>query len=179
MLAGGSAGFIAFRRWFARKRDAMQLREYRSNQREEAMAETKTREPTVERFLETLDDPQKRLDSDSLVTLMQKITGKAPAMWGSSIVGFGRYHYKYDSGHEGESCLVGFSPRKAEFSIYLNGSHWPEQVPARDELLQRLGKHRMGKGCLYVKRLEGIDLAVLERLIRQSVEAIRHRYGEI
>lgn len=145
------------------------------------MTETKTSQagPTVERFLQSLDDPQKRLDSERLVKLMRKVTGKSPAMWRSSIVGFGMYHYRYDSGHEGDSCLIGFSPRKSEFSIYLTGSHWPEHVAARDELLQRLGKHRMGKGCLYVKRLESVDLGVLEQLIRDSVDAIRERYSEV
>lgn len=142
------------------------------------MAETRTR-PTgvaVEAFLAQVEDPQKRADSQVLIELMQRVTGHPPKMWGPSIIGFGTYHYKYDSGHEGESCLAGFSPRKAEFSIYLNGTYEPDIAAGRDALLERLGKHRMGKGCLYVKRLEGLDMEVLEQLVRLSYEVVRKRY---
>ena len=143
------------------------------------MAETKTKptERVVEEFIAQLEDPQKRADSHALIALMSKITGAKPRMWGPSIVGFDSYHYKYASGHEGDSCLTGFSPRKAEFSIYLTGSADPETEPGRAQLLKQLGKHRMGKGCLYVKRLEGLDLGVLETLIRKSVEQLRSRYA--
>ena len=105
--------------------------------------------------------------------MMTRITGEKPKMWGPSIVGFGSYHYKYASGHEGDACLAGFSPRKAEFSIYLDT---PEDSAERSDLLARLGKHRMGKGCLYVKRLEQVDLGVLEQLVRHSVEWARATY---
>lgn len=138
------------------------------------MAETKTR-PTgdsVGAFIAQAEDPQKRADSAVLIDMMARITGEEPKMCGPSIVGFGRYHYKYDSGHEGDSCLAAFSPRKAEFSIYL----WPEAADWREKLLTRLGKHRMGKGCLYVKRLDAIDLEVLEELIQLSYDAARKRY---
>jgi len=117
-------------------------------------------------FLSKLDDPQRRADSRVLVEMMSRVTGKKPRMWGYGIVGFGQYHYKYASGTEGDSPLAGFSPRKAEFSIYLDGRG---DVEARDKLLARLGKHRMGKGCLYVKRLDQVDLAVLEQLIRDAM----------
>ncbi|MBI4920725.1 MAG: DUF1801 domain-containing protein [Devosia nanyangense] len=142
------------------------------------MAEAKTG-PTgvaVDEFLAQIEDPRKRADSQVLIELMQRVTGHPPKMWGSSIVGFGTYHYKYDSGHEGDSCLAGFSPRKAEFSIYLNGTHEPEIAARRDALLERLGQHRMGKGCLYVKWLEGLDMDVLEQLVRLSHAAVRERY---
>ena len=133
------------------------------------MAETKTK-PTgvsVTEFLAQVEDPQKRADSKVLMEMMTRITGKKPKMWGPSIVGFGTYHYKYASGHEGDTCIAGFSPRKAELTIYL----YPD-----DELLAKLGKHRMGKSCLYVKRLDQVDLAVLEQLVRHSVDWVRATY---
>ncbi|MEO6395700.1 MAG: DUF1801 domain-containing protein [Devosia sp.] len=139
------------------------------------MAETKTK-PTsvaVHEYIAQIEDAQQRADSAVLLEMMRKITGEEPRMWGPSIVGFGTYHYKYASGHEGDSCIAGFSPRKAEFSIYL----WPEAQPWREELLAKLGKHRMGKGCLYVKRLENIDMEVLEQLVRRSVKVTHDRYS--
>ena len=141
------------------------------------MAETKTRptEMTVEAFIAGVDDPQKRADSQVLIDMMSRLTGERPRMWGSSIVGFGSYHYKYASGHEGDACITGFSPRKAEFSIYLSGA--ADIADERDALLQQLGKHRIGKGCLYVKRLEGLDMAVLEQLVRQSIEQVKATYA--
>ncbi|HWA18220.1 MAG TPA: DUF1801 domain-containing protein [Devosia sp.] len=140
------------------------------------MAESKTKptEVSVGEFIAQVEDPQKRADSAVLIEMMKRITGEKPKMWGPSIVGFGRYHYKYDSGHEGESCLAAFSPRKAEFSIYL----WPQAEAWREKLLARLGRHRMGKGCLYVKRLDGIDLKVLEELVQRSYQAARERYPD-
>jgi hypothetical protein len=138
------------------------------------MTDTKTG-PTgasVGEFIAQVEDPQKRADSAVLIEMMARITGEKPKMWGPSIIGFGRYHYKYDSGHEGESCLAAFSPRKAEFSIYL----WPEAEGWREKLLNKLGKHRMGKGCLYVKKLENIDLRVLEQLVKLSFDAAKARY---
>jgi hypothetical protein len=141
------------------------------------MAETKTKptEAAVHEYIAQIADAQKRADSAILIDLMHRVTGEEPRMWGPSIVGFGTYHYKYASGHEGDSCIAAFSPRKSEFSIYL----WPEAEPWREELLAKLGKHRMGKGCLYVKRLDGIDLKVLEKLIRRSAEEARKRYPRL
>lgn len=142
------------------------------------MAATKTRvtDESVSAFLAQIEDPRKRADSDCLIELMGKVTGDTPRLWGSSIVGFGRYHYRYESGTEGDSALVGFSPRKAEFSIYLTGTYFPGVDAKRDKLLEGLGKHRMGKGCLYLKGLDGIDLSVLEKLVRLSVEELRKTY---
>jgi hypothetical protein len=137
-----------------------------------AEAKTKPTEIAVEEFIAKVEDPQKRADSHALVELMKKVTGKPPKMWGPTIIGFGTYHYKYASGHEGDSCVAGFSPRKAEFSIYLSA----EPDERRGELLGKLGKHRMGKGCLYVKRLEGLDMTVLEQLVRESADFIKAKH---
>jgi len=139
--------------------------------------EAKTRADTgdVDEFLAQLDDPIKRADSHTLVDLMQDVSGAPPVLWGH-MVGFGRYHYKYATGNEGDAFLVGFAPRKAEFSIYLMGT--PEGADQRDALLARLGKHRMGKGCLYVKRLSDIDMGVLRELAETSVKALRTAYPD-
>jgi hypothetical protein len=92
-------------------------------------------------------------------------------MWGPSIVGFGSYHYRYESGREGDSCLAGFSSRKGDISLYLAGG-----FPGRDALLAKLGKHKMGKGCLYVRRLSDVDLKVLEQLVIESIAEMKRRY---
>lgn len=114
-------------------------------------------------FLASLDDPRKRQDSLTLIEMMQEVTECPPVMWGPSIVGFDRYHYKYDSGHEGEYCVIGFSPRKNALVLYLlNGYEDAESQ------LQRLGKHSIGKSCLYIKRLDDIDLDVLREMIKTS-----------
>jgi hypothetical protein len=138
------------------------------------MAEAKFKpatEMSVIEFLTKLDDPQKRADSKVLVEMMSRVTGKKPQLWEYGVVGFGEYHYKYASGREGDSPLAAFSPRKADFSIYLD----PHDTEERAELLSRLGKHRMGKGCLYVKRLEQIDLGALEQLVRNAMVAANGR----
>jgi hypothetical protein len=106
-------------------------------------------------------DDERRKDCKALAKLMTKVTKEPAKMWGTSIVGFGSVHYKYDSGREGDMCLVGFSSRKAEISVYGTGS-----APAREKLL---GKHKTGKGCLYIARLDDVDLGVLEQLITASV----------
>lgn len=128
---------------------------------------------SVTEFVTQLDDPQKRADSKILVAMMTRLTGEKPKMWHPGIVGFGQFHYKYGSGREGEMPLAAFSPRKTEFSIYLNGR---EDEEPRNELLARLGKHRMGKGCLYVKRLDQVDLVVLEQLVSQAMQSARAAY---
>jgi hypothetical protein len=142
------------------------------------MAETKTKasDKSVESFLAGIDDEQRRRDAQLLLDLMRKVTGEPPRMWGDSIVGFGQYHYKYASGHEGDTCLTGFSPRRNEFSIYLDGTYFPGLEEERQKLLDRLGKHRMGKACLYVKRAGDIDLEVLEQLVGMGVDELRKRY---
>ena len=129
------------------------------------MAENKTRATTasVQGYLAAIENDTRRKDCEALARLMTAATKHPPKMWGSSIVGFGSYHYKYESGREGDSCLVGFSSRKGEISIYgLNAA-----VDAK-ELLARLGKHRAGKGCVYIKTLADVDLKVLARLVASA-----------
>jgi hypothetical protein len=136
------------------------------------MAEQKTTptDQSVEDFLSAIADEQKRKDSFTLVELIREVTGQEPTMWGSSIVGFGSYHYKYASGREGDTMLAGFSPRKQNLAIYNMGGIDPDDV-----LLKKLGKHTTGKGCLYVKRLDDVDLPTLKRLIEASVNRIQER----
>ena len=132
------------------------------------MAETKTKptEITAESFIDTVDHPGKREDAKVLDALFRKVTGEAPRMWGPTIVGYGEYHYRYDSGHEGDICRVGFSPRKARHSLYVSCSCDGEEDPAFTALLERMGKHSRGNGgCVYVNKLADIDLGVLEQMI--------------
>jgi len=134
--------------------------------------ENKTKPTTlsVTAFIEALPDDARRADAKALVKLMRSATGEKPAMWGPSIIGFGSYHYKYESGREGDSCLTGFSSRKGDISIYLVAS-----FPGQQELLAKLGKHKMGKGCLYIRKLADVDLKVLEHLVIGAVaERKRH-----
>ncbi len=130
------------------------------------MADNKTRETgaSVASYMAAIADDDRRKDCKALAKLMTKVTKEPAKMWGTSIVGFGSVHYKYDSGREGDMCLVGFSSRKAEISVYGTGS-----APAREKLLAKLGKHKTGKGCLYIARLDDVDLGVLEQLITASV----------
>jgi hypothetical protein len=137
------------------------------------MAELKTRETSasVEAFLAAVEDEARRADCRTVAAIMGEVTGEAPRMWGPSIVGFGRYHYRYASGHEGDACLTGFSPRKKELTLYLMPG-----LDALAPLLARLGKHKAGKGCLYVKCLADIDLAVLRELVAACVAHLRTLY---
>ncbi len=137
------------------------------------MAELKTKQTdaSVEAYLNAIEDVQRRSDCRAIADIMRRVTKHEPKMWGSSIVGFGSYHYRYASGHEGDACLAGFSSRKAEISLYLMPG-----LDAKQTLLAALGKHKAGKGCLYVKRLSDIDVRVLEKLIRESVAELRRRY---
>lgn len=129
----------------------------------------------VDEFLSRLDDPAKRADSQELIELMRDVSGEGPVLWGT-MIGFGQYHYRYPTGREGDAFLVGFSPRKAEFSIYLMGTYFPDETARREQLLAKLGKHRMGKACLYVKRLSDIDMGVLRELAETSVRTLRAAY---
>ncbi len=136
---------------------------------------TQMTEADVATFLAAVD-PARRADADRIVAMMEDATGAPPAMWGSTIVGCGHYHYRYESGREGDSALIGFSPRKDEFSIYLNGVYFPDSGHRTAGLLARLGKHRMGKSCLYVKTLADIDESVLRELMDFSVSELRKHY---
>ncbi|CAN7268837.1 DUF1801 domain-containing protein [Devosia sp. LjRoot3] len=142
------------------------------------MAEQKTKPGSgdVAAFIEGIEDAGKRADAQALIALMSEVSGEPPVLWGT-MVGFGQYHYRYETGHEGDSFLVGFAPRKAEFSIYLMGTYFPEVAEKREALLARLGKHRMGKACLYVKRLSDVDVGVLRELAEISVGELRKAYG--
>jgi len=136
------------------------------------MAEIKTRlnDNSVEDYLNGVDNERKRSDSFKILELMREVTRLEPQMWGDSIVGFGSYHYKYASGREGDMPLIGFSPRKQDLTLYLMMGF--EQF---EPLLARLGKHRLGKACLYIKKLEDVDLQVLRELARLSFEHMRSR----
>lgn len=137
------------------------------------MAEIKTKATgvSVDAFIAAVPDPVRRGDAEVVRALLERLSGEPAAMWGPTIVGCGSYHYKYDSGHEGTMCRIGFSPRKAELVLYLLGSY-----PRQDELLARLGKHRTGKSCLYIKRLANVDMGVLEELVRESLADMDARY---
>jgi hypothetical protein len=138
------------------------------------MAENKTKatKASVADHLAAIADEDRRKDCLALAKLMARATNQQPVMWGPSIVGFGSYHYKYESGREGDSCLVGFSSRKGDISVYLMAG-----FPGREELLARLGRYKMAKACLYLRRLSDVDLAVLEQLVAGSVAEVKRRYG--
>lgn len=126
---------------------------------------TKKNPGGVARFIANISNPKQRVDAKKLLLLMKGVTGEKPAMWGSSMVGFGEYHYKYASGREGDMFIVGFSPRKQTLTIYiLPGYSFPEYK----ELLKRLGPHKLGKACLYIKRLEDIHVPTLKKLIARG-----------
>lgn len=132
------------------------------------MAELKTKptEASVEGFLAGVTDDERRADCQALVKLMQRATRAKPRMWGPSIVGFGSYRYKYDSGREGEWFLAGFSPRKSDLTLYIMSGLGPHAG-----LLRKLGKHKTGKSCLYLKRLADVDLDVLRELVLRGMKA--------
>ena len=134
------------------------------------MAELKTKETdaSVKAFLARVTGEERRKDAATLVRLMTEATKSSPRMWGSSIVGFGSYHYRYASGHEGDSCVLGFSPRKDAFALYLSCG-----LNRLADLLEVLGKHKSGKGCLYIRRLDEVDLAVLKKMMKKTVTELR------
>lgn len=122
-------------------------------------------------YLDGLVDETKRADSSALLEMMERVTGEPPVMWGPSMIGFGRYHYKYDSGREGDFMLTGFAPRKQNLSVYI--------MPGFDtyeEELGKLGKHKTAKSCLYIRRLDDVDTDVLEAIVSDSVRLMRERY---
>jgi hypothetical protein len=137
------------------------------------MAENKTKETdaSVDSYLAAINDEERRKDCEALAKLMAKATKCPPKMWGSSIVGFGSYHYKYESGREGDTCVVGFSSRKSDISVYgLNAA------PSHEALLSKLGRHKAGKGCLYIRSLSDIDLKVLEKLVADAAAAKKREH---
>jgi hypothetical protein len=138
------------------------------------MADQKTLPTSVDphEFLASVDPERRRRDGAALMEMMGRITGYAPVMWGPTIIGYGRYDYTYDSGHSGSYFLTGFSPRKANLSIYL----LPE-LGAHSALLAKLGKHKTGVCCLYVNKLADVDMDVLEQLIEASFQRMVGKYG--
>ena len=130
------------------------------------MAENKTKptEVSVSTFIDAIEDEGRRADAETLTELMQSATGEKPKMWGPSIVGFGTHHYKYESGREGDMPIACFSPRKSELVLYSMMN-----FDGADTLLSKLGKHKTGKGCVYIKRLADVNQSVLEKLIQKSV----------
>lgn len=137
------------------------------------MAEIKTKptEVSAGAFIAAVEDPVRRADAQRVHDMLARLTGEPARMWGPTIIGFGQYHYKYDSGHEGVMCRLGFSPRKAELVLYvLTGT--PEQAG----LLARLGKHRTGKSCLYIRKLADVDEGVLEELAANALAYMNAKY---
>lgn len=137
------------------------------------MAENKTK-PTsasVSEFVRAIDDPRMRADARKVAAMMRRATGKRAKMWGSSIVGYGTYHYRYDSGREGDFMLTGYSPRKQALTVYILAG-----FKRFEPLMKKLGKYKTGKSCLYIRQLADVDEAVLEQLIAESVRYMRANY---
>ena len=137
------------------------------------MAENKTKatEASVDDHVAAIGDEARRRDCETIMALMGSITNAPPRMWGPSIIGFGSYHYVYESGREGDACVVGLAVRKDDLVVYLTAAG-PEQAA----LLEQLGRHKMGKACLYIRKLADIDLYVLDQLIRDSIAELQSRY---
>lgn len=127
----------------------------------------------VIQFIENVENPKKREDAYKLLDIFTEATGLKAKMWGSSIIGFGSYHYVYESGHEGDAPLVGFSPGKAKFSLYFATGD-----TERQEILKDFGKHTQGKACVYINKVSDIDVEVLKTLIKTSVEFLKKKYPE-
>ncbi|GAB4251141.1 MAG: hypothetical protein Kow0027_14910 [Saprospiraceae bacterium] len=132
---------------------------------------TQPHDGSVEDFLNSVEDEQKRKDAWQVLNMMKEITGYEPVLWGPSIVGFGTYHYKYESGREGDFMRTGFSPRKTALTVYIMPG-----FGRYEELMAKLGKYKTGKSCLYIKRLSDVDLGVLRELIAESVAYMDEKY---
>ncbi len=134
------------------------------------MAELKTKPTTksVAKFLASIPDPVRRSDCRKIADMMAKASKSKPVLWGTAIIGFGDYHYVYASGREGDFFKVGFSPRKKDISVYMVGGIWPHA-----DLLAKLGKHKLGGGCLYINKLEDIDFAILTRIIKAAAKTTK------
>lgn len=138
------------------------------------MAENKTKATvaSVEAFINTVENEQKRKDARELVKLFEHVTGEKAVMWGDSIIGFGQYHYKYESGREGDFMLAGFSPRKTKFSLYIMAG-----FSKYEHYLEKLGKFKTGKACLYINKLADVDQHVLAEMLADSVKTIKEKYS--
>lgn len=135
---------------------------------------TKATSASVAKFLAAVPDPKRRAEAGVVLEMMRRVTGHEPRMWGPSIVGFGSYHYRYESGREGDMIRSGFSPRKAALTLYIM-----DGFPRYDALMKRLGPYTTGSSCLYIKRLADVDLGVLEALVRESWAYMAKRYPEL
>lgn len=135
---------------------------------------TKKNDDNVEDFLNSVESEKKRADSFKIIEMMKQITGEEPKMWGDSIIGFGQYHYRYATGHEGDAAMVGFSPRKQNLTLYLMGCYVRPEDKTYDDLFEKLGKHKTGKSCLYINKLDDVDMDVLEELVRKSYEDMKN-----
>lgn len=133
---------------------------------------TKENDRSVIEFIESVESPRKREDAYKLLDIFTETTGYEAKMWGTSIIGFGSYHYKYETGHEGDAPLVGFSPRKAKISLYFATGDGE-----REKLLINFGKHTTGKACVYINKLADIDVEVLKAMIRQSIKFLSEKYS--
>ena len=135
------------------------------------MAELKTKQTdeNVAKFLNSIEDVNKRKDCFEIAEMIKEESKYEPKMWGTAIVGFGSYHYKYESGHEGDMCLIGFSPRKQAITLYMMGAI------NHPDLLKKLGKHKTGKGCLYINKLSDIDTKILRELIKVSIDFVKNK----
>ena len=134
-------------------------------------AKTKATEVSVADFIAAVENPARRADAETLRRLFEEISGEPATMWGPSIVGFGRYQYRYDSGHEGEAARLGFSPRKANLVVYIHPG-----FEGSADLLARLGKHKSSVSCLYLNKLSDVDMDVLRELATRSLDGMRERY---
>jgi len=132
---------------------------------------TTANEQSVQAFLESVENETKRANSFTILELMESVTGETPKMWGDTIVGFGSYRYKYATGREGDWFLAGFSPRKQNLTLYIMAG-----FEAYDALLGQLGKYKTGKSCLYINKLDDIDMEILKELVKQSVEHMKKAY---
>ena len=132
---------------------------------------TKPHNASVTAFLNAVENKTRKRDAHTINEIMTRISGEKPTMWGPTLVGFGSYHYKYDSGREGDSMITGFSPRKSAMSLYIMPGYGEF-----DDIMARLGKHKTGKACLYINKLEDVDMTVLEELITTSVAWMRNKY---
>jgi hypothetical protein len=135
------------------------------------MAKTVATDASVDAYIAAIPDEERRADCATLIAMMSRVTGHPARMWGPGIVGFDRYAYTYDSGHSGESCITGFASRKPDMAIYLVPG-----LPGQEALLAKLGKHKMGKSCLSVRRLANLNLDVLEQLVAESVRETLQRW---
>jgi len=134
---------------------------------------TQVTEASVTDFLESVADEKKKADSYKVLEMMKRLSGEEPKMWGPSLIGFGTYHYKYESGREGDFFRVGFSPRKQALTVYVMPGF--ERFP---QLMDQLGKYKTGKSCLYIKKLEDVEAPILEKLLVKSLEYMKEKYPE-